>query len=251
MPSPTPHGAEGCATPGPWEAHDVAGRRTDRVDELATIYAAGQLQLLAEVEAPTLDQRLAGANLRLMAAAPELAWHLRTLASAIDALLPATEVLHHQAQRALQLLAALPQSALRLNEVPETAGRVFPWTSAALTARLWEGAGGRLVTMLGYGWNDGGCLQLARALVHILGSDASLVMVRCPQHRWCHVVTQCGGWYLDGDGIATGAQMIQRWQVIEGHVAAWLAPFDATLVNQETPDNPSVAATIVDLLRWT
>ena len=124
----------------------------------------------------------------------------------------------------------------------------FCWTSAALYHRLWFGAGGRLVTYLGYGWNDGGCLQLAQALVQVLGNGASIHLIRCRQHWWCHAVASQHGWYLDGDGIATPQQLLLRWENEEGHPSAWLSSFDATLVNDETPDDPLIISALIVVL---
>lgn len=126
--------------------------------------------------------------------------------------------------------------------------RQLLWTSDNLYRRLWFGAGGLLVSQLGYGWNDGGCLHLAKALCQVLGPSAEVRMVHCRLHRWCHAVACYDGLCLDGDGIATPRHLLTRWERVERHPDARLSPFDAVLVTAETPDDLVIIAALIKVL---
>ena len=102
------------ATTGPWSARDVAGALTTTLATLATIYAHGSE--IAAIEAPTLPQREAGANLLLMAAAPVLAQRLRELAHSVTDSPTIGDELQGRAQEALVFLSSLPSCALRSDD---------------------------------------------------------------------------------------------------------------------------------------
>lgn len=106
----------------------------------------------------------------------------------------------------------------------------FPWRSRDLRRALWEGAGEALIARLDCGWNDGLCGVLALALHRYFGPTSQLMVLGCQQHAVCHIVCLQQGHYVDGDGISTARQLLNRWQRLERQPAPFLRPYDPLLV---------------------
>lgn len=81
------------------------------------------------------------------------------------------------------------------------------------------------------GWLDGGCWSLAAGLSLWIGQEASIGHVYNtetgrPEHAVCHI--PCADIYIDGDGIATEADMIGKMIILEDYDLGALAIRKAT-----------------------
>lgn len=107
----------------------------------------------------------------------------------------------------------------------EVGGAGLPTGAAAeLGANLYEflwsdqpGGGFHLVEPTGGGWIDGGCRILAEGVQEWLGPEnARLVTIdNGDQHAIEHVAVKVGSHYIDGDGVATGSELLDRWELTE------------------------------------
>ncbi|MBA3822493.1 MAG: hypothetical protein H0X24_01160 [Ktedonobacterales bacterium] len=126
----------------------------------------------------------------------------------------------------------------------------FPWDAHELRHALWKGAGVAFVERMGFGWYDGMCCVLVRAMQRVLGPAAQLMIVGCQWHPACHVVCLYRGHYVDGDGISTACQLLTRWERVEMQPCAYLRPFDVRLVHAaEILDDPHLVDEVVQMLR--
>lgn len=105
-----------------------------------------------------------------------------------------------------------------------------------------------------YGWTDGGCLILAEALAPLLDGHvwALVVPALClpdgGQPVGQHFVASVpdAGWFVDGDGAGTAAELVEQWSGFRGRVE--LVPFDACAVDPETPRDAYVSERLSKLI---
>lgn len=86
-----------------------------------------------------------------------------------------------------------------------------------------------LALLIDVGWNDGGCRSLMKAF--LIWFDSEMVMpyqiVKSPEERHSeHVVVRIGQVFLDGDGISTESELIDRWKYEERLGNVFLREFD-------------------------
>jgi len=104
------------------------------------------------------------------------------------------------------------------------------------------------------GWLDGGCHILADAVQMWLGAAATTLWgVSHGQHLPDHIVVQCGGWYLDGDGVSSKRALLRRWRRVEHVPGATLFPYNAAAGERSgIPRDRETSACLAQLLgrRW-
>lgn len=72
-----------------------------------------------------------------------------------------------------------------------------------------------LITPYKCGWLDGGCGIAAEGIALWLGAKTQIWVLLDAQGRAQHLLVRYGEWYLDGDGISTGAELLARWAKLE------------------------------------
>jgi hypothetical protein len=67
-------------------------------------------------------------------------------------------------------------------------------------------------------WGAGGCYAMALALKALLDDPAAHLVAITHGDDWLaqHVLVEIDGYYLDGDGASTRAQLLTRWRKEEG-----------------------------------
>jgi hypothetical protein len=100
-----------------------------------------------------------------------------------------------------QLVGKLPKTRAEWSKALKT----WLWEEPALGVRNSE-----------VGWNDGGCFDLAEALVTWLTPERADRLAIIGPHGIEHVVAKVGEWYLDGDGATELKPLLRRWEKLEG-----------------------------------
>lgn len=121
--------------------------------------------------------------------------------------------------------------------------------SRRLRKHLWRNDTLRMLPDDGYayGWNDGGCLVLADALVLLLAPAAEIVPIVVDGSRvGDHYVTRVGCWYIDAGGAAFGQDLLDRWERTEllgGQQAGW-STMEKVTIDPGTDRNAELSARI-------
>lgn len=94
------------------------------------------------------------------------------------------------------------------------------------------------------GWMDGGCFTLATAFKLWLGSHVELeAVVRDKNDSLDHVVAKVAGVYLDGDGVASKEDVLEKMRVIESVMGSIsIRPLKSKEEHELLPPNQSVAS---------
>jgi hypothetical protein len=111
---------------------------------------------------------------------------------------------------------------------------------------LWSDEGVALLDAYPCGWNDGGCVILADALVLAIGGDAErlvLVDLSGPQHAVC----SADGWWIDGDGIARPERVLRRFERRERLRVTEVAPVADGLLG-DCPVDPALSSRVAGYL---
>lgn len=81
----------------------------------------------------------------------------------------------------------------------------------------------------GFGWNDGGCRSLMRALKEWLDSPFlktyQIVKYENEEHSE-HALIRIGEYFIDGDGVSTYDQLYERWLYEEDLPSVIIRPFE-------------------------
>lgn len=97
----------------------------------------------------------------------------------------------------------------------------------------------------GFGWSDGGCRSLMRALL-LWFDDKRVVPYQLSRHPYPshgeHGLVRIGDFYIDGEGISTKEGLMELWSEQCSH-PLYLHPFDPV---QEPPLNGEVPCYIED-----
>lgn len=98
-----------------------------------------------------------------------------------------------------------------------------------------------------YGWNDGGCLVLADALVSLFAPVAEIVpIMRYGSEYGDHYVTRVGAWHLDGAGAQLGPTLLRRWEREElyGRCLAYWSRMDRVVIHPGTDRDAELSARV-------
>lgn len=99
--------------------------------------------------------------------------------------------------------------------------------SNQLNKMLWSDEA--LALIPDFGWNDGGCRSLMKAMTIWLGAENArphqLVKSNHQFHSE-HAFVQVGPWFLDADGVSSWLEMEHRWLYDERLPLVIIRPFD-------------------------
>ena len=86
-----------------------------------------------------------------------------------------------------------------------------------------------LTLLIDVGWNDGGCRSLMKSFLFWFDSEMVIPyqIVKSPDERHSeHVLVRIGQVFLDGDGVSTESELIDRWKYEERLGNVVLREFD-------------------------
>src|ERR1035437_3812116 len=130
------------------------------------------------------------------------------------------------------------------------------WTPLILGKRLnnYLSTAGQGWTLLpeDYGsWVAGGCWILAEAVLDWLGTEnAQLYVLENEEGNSEHVLVRCGDFYLDGDGVSTKDEFLDRWELDEMIDGPVLVKGSRTVLRSTViPEDRSLSSQLSDDLR--
>lgn len=115
----------------------------------------------------------------------------------------------------------------------------------------------------GCGWSDGGCLVLAKGLSQWSGGYLDLMAIclndsnhsnrsqdAAVDHALVSWVDDTRGVRLciDGDGLCTESELLQRWGDMEGRPNGTLRPWHEVSMYSKIPDEPDLSARLASAL---